>query len=65
MFVCYNYADTFLHPCIDPSKILYYGGTFNVFRGPIWFQIIGKKSLILGEMDYSFFSLRRARGQRS
>ena len=44
MFVCYNYADTFLHLYIEThvsqtfvnsSKTLfYYGGTFNVFRGP-------------------------------
>ena len=44
MFVCYNYADTFLHlyietnvsqTFVDSSKTLfYYGGTFNVFRVP-------------------------------
>ena len=44
MFVSYNYADTFLHLYIEThvsqtfvnsSKTLfYYGGTFNVFRGP-------------------------------
>ena len=44
MFVCYNYADKFLHlyiethvsqTFINSSKtLLYYGGTFNVFRGP-------------------------------
>ena len=44
MFVCYNYADKFLHlyiethvsqTFINSSKTLfYYGGTFNVFRGP-------------------------------
>ena len=44
MFVCYNYADKFLHLYIEThvsqtfvnsSKTLfYYGGTFNVFRGP-------------------------------
>ena len=49
MFVCYNYADKFLHLYIEThvsqtfvnsSKTrFYYGGTFNVFRGPIWYQI--------------------------
>ena len=49
MFVCYNYADKFLHLYIETyvsqmfltsSKTLFYcGGTFNVFRGPIWCQI--------------------------
>ena len=46
MFVCYNYADKFLHlykiiethvsqTFINSNKTLfYYGGTFNVFRGP-------------------------------
>ena len=66
MFVCYNYADNFLHLCINPSNILlYYGGTFNVFRGPIWFQNFREKRLIFGETDYSLFSLKRARGKRS
>ena len=52
MFVCYNYADNFLNPCINPSKILfYYKGTFNVFRGPIWFQNCTGKSLISGERE--------------
>ena len=45
MFVCYNYADKFLHlhiethvnkTFVNSSKTLFYnGGTFNVFRGPI------------------------------
>ena len=45
MFVCYNYADQFLHlhiethvnkTFVNSSKTLFYnGGTFNVFRGPI------------------------------
>ena len=49
MFVCYNYADKFLllyiethvsQTFVDSRKTLfYYGGTFNVFRGPIWCQI--------------------------
>ena len=44
MFVCYNYADKFLHLYIEThvsqtfvnsSKTLFhYGGTLNVFRGP-------------------------------
>ena len=44
MFACYNYADKFLPLCmethvgqtfVNSSKTLfYYGGTFNVFRGP-------------------------------
>ena len=44
MFVCYNYADKFLdlyiethvsQTFVNSSKTLfYYGGTFNVFRGP-------------------------------
>ena len=64
MFVCYNYADNLLHLCINPSKILlYYGGTFNVFRGPIWFQNFRTKSLIFGETDYSFFFFEESAGQ--
>ena len=64
MFVCYNYADNFLHLCINPSKILlYYGGTFNFFRGPIWFQNFRTKSLIFGETDYSFFFFEESAGQ--
>ena len=45
MLVCYNYADdNFLHLCINPRKILfYYGGTFDIFRGPIWFQNFKEK----------------------
>ena len=47
MLVSYNYADNFLHFCINASKILfYYGGTFDmfdVFRGPIWFQNFEEK----------------------
>ena len=56
IFVCYNYGDNFFHFCINPGKILfYYGGTFNVFRGPIWFQNVKEKSLIFGETNYGFF----------
>ena len=56
MLVCYNYADNFLHLCINPSKILFdYGGTFDVFRGTIWFQNFKKKSVIFGATDYSIF----------
>ena len=43
MFVCYNYADTFLHllkltkaKLVNSSKnLFYYGGTFTVFWGLI------------------------------
>ena len=76
MFVCYNYADKFLHLYIEThvsqtfvnsSKTLfYYGGTFNVFRGPIWCQFfLGKQSLIFGETDYSFSFFEESARQTS
>ena len=44
MFMCYNHADKFLHLYIETrvsqtfinsgKTLFYYGGTFNVFRGP-------------------------------
>ena len=65
MFVCYNYADNILHLCIEtheskrvnPSKkLFYYGGTFNVFRGPIWCQIFrGNKDWFLAKQTIAFF----------
>ena len=48
MFVCYNYADNFLHLCIEtyesqtlnPSKKLFcYGEIFNIFRATIWCKL--------------------------
>ena len=62
MFVCYNYADKFLHLYIEThgsqmfvnsSKTpFYYGGTFNVFRGP------NMVSTYLGETKLDFWPNR-------
>ena len=76
MFVCYNYAGTFWNLYIEThvsqmfltsSKTLFYcGGTFNVFRGPIWCQIFrGEQSLIFGQTDYSFFVSEESARQTS
>ena len=76
MFVSFNYADKFLHLYIEThvsqmfltsSKTLFYcGGTFNVFRGPIWCQIFrGTKLLIFGQTDYSFFVSEESARQTS
>ena len=65
MFVCYNYADKFLHLYIEThvsqtfvnsSKTLfYYEGNFNVFRGSIWCQIFrGNKVLFLAKQTIAF-----------
>ena len=73
MFVCYNYADKFLHLYIEThvsqtfvnsSKTLFYcGGTFNVFRGPN--MVLGEQSLIFGQTDYSFFVFEESARQTS
>ena len=73
MFVCYNYADKFLHLYIEThvsqtfvnssKTLLYCGGTLNVFRGPN--MVLGEQSLIFGQTDYSFFVFEESARQTS
>ena len=76
MFVCYNYADKFLHLYIEThvsqtfinsnKTLFYYGGTFNFFRGPnMVSNFWGKQSLIFGQTDYSFFVFEESARQTS
>ena len=74
MFVCYNYADNVLHLCIETHEsqtcltlaksscimeklLTSFGAQYGV-------KLLGKKSLIFGETDCSFYSLKRARAKR-
>ena len=56
MFVCYNYADNFLHLCIETyesqtcltlaKKLFCYGEIFNIFRATILgVNFLGKTNL--------------------
>ena len=74
MFVCYNYADNFLHLCIETyesqtcltlaknSSIMEKFLTF--FRPQYGVNFLKKQSLFFGETDCCFFSLKRARAKR-
>ena len=74
MFVCYNYADNFLHLCIETyesqtcltlaknSSIM---EKFLTFLGPQYgVNFLKKTKLVFGETDCGFFSLKRARAKR-
>ena len=56
MFVCYNYAENFLHLCITLAK---YSSVMEErltsFGAQYGFTMLRKKSLLFGETDYSIF----------